>query len=246
MDTITEADAIFSRSYRRKSLVKRAAWKISAVPVVRKVIGAAHRLLLNRINLSKASRHQMRELEIGPGLSRIPGFETANIIWSPITDYVCNCSKRIPVADGTFDTVYASHILEHIPWYQTQKALTEWKRLLKPGGTLEIWVPDGEKICRAFIQAVDNAGQDFHQDNWYKFNEDKEPALWFNGRVFSYGDGNGTLGHPNWHVALLTESLLRRHLTNVGFHDVTRLKSDEVRGYDHGWINLGIRAEKPV
>jgi len=246
MKTVAQADLSEAESsLARRPLIGRAIWKVSEFPPARKMLGAIHRLLWNRVNLLKAGAKSVRRLEIGPGRSRIPSFETANIIWSPVTDYVCNSSRRVPVAAATFDTVYASHILEHIPWYETQKALLEWKRILKPGGALEVWVPDGLKICRAFILAEDDLGNDFQQDGWYKFNDSKNPALWFNGRIFSYGDGKGTLGHPNWHVALLTERLLREHLEAVGFINVTRLTNDQVRGYDHGWINLGMRAEMP-
>jgi SAM-dependent methyltransferase len=48
-------------------------------------------------------------------------------------------ATRMPFADGTFTTVYASHILEHIANPLT--ALREWWRLLAPGGHLIVCVP---------------------------------------------------------------------------------------------------------
>lgn len=44
--------------------------------------------------------------------------------------------------------LYASHVLEHIPWYKTEEVLREWVRVLKPGGVLEVWVPDRLKYAR--------------------------------------------------------------------------------------------------
>ncbi len=44
-----------------------------------------------------------------------------------------------PFADGTFDHVIASEVLEHIP--DDVSAMTELARVLKPGGTMAVTVP---------------------------------------------------------------------------------------------------------
>lgn len=53
----------------------------------------------------------------------------------------------LPYADGTFDCVIASEILEHVP--QDDRAIAELVRVLKPGGKLAITVPRWlpERIC---------------------------------------------------------------------------------------------------
>jgi catechol 2,3-dioxygenase-like lactoylglutathione lyase family enzyme len=43
------------------------------------------------------------------------------------------------LADGSFDFVYSSHTLEHIP--DPEAALRNWWRVLKPGGFLLLYVP---------------------------------------------------------------------------------------------------------
>lgn len=45
---------------------------------------------------------------------------------------------------GKYDVVFASHILEHIPWHLTNVAIEEWVGLLNPGGALHIIVPSLE------------------------------------------------------------------------------------------------------
>lgn len=47
--------------------------------------------------------------------------------------------KRLPFEEGTVDTVYASHTLEHIP--DPLEAIREWFRVLKVGGYLVLAVP---------------------------------------------------------------------------------------------------------
>jgi SAM-dependent methyltransferase len=44
------------------------------------------------------------------------------------------------IADRSFDFVHSSHCLEHL--HDPQRALTEWLRIVRPGGFLIITVPD--------------------------------------------------------------------------------------------------------
>ena len=55
----------------------------------------------------------------------------------------------LPFADGTFDCVIASEILEHVP--DDHRAIAELVRVLKPGGALAVTVPRWlpERVCWA-------------------------------------------------------------------------------------------------
>src|SRR5579885_1250996 len=56
---------------------------------------------------------------------------------------------RLPFADGSFDRIIASEVLEHIP--DDGAAMAELARVLRPGGTLAVTVPAWlpERICWA-------------------------------------------------------------------------------------------------
>ena len=54
------------------------------------------------------------------------------------------------IADGSVDAIRASHVLEHISYFQTVNVLREWARALRHGGTLEVAVPDFDKIVKAY------------------------------------------------------------------------------------------------
>jgi predicted SAM-dependent methyltransferase len=139
-------------------------------------------------------------------------------------------SGKLPIADDTYDLLYASHVLEHVAWFRTTLALRETCRVLKPGGVLEVWVPDFTKIVDSFRRG--RCG-----DNWRKHNPLGHPWRWLNGRVFAYGP------EPNWHKAVFDAQNLRDHLREAGFVDVQAL--EKPRGYDHGPVNLGMRGVKP-
>lgn len=47
---------------------------------------------------------------------------------------------------GPFDLVYCSHALEHLYPHDVPRALSEFKRVLRPGGALIAFVPDLEGI----------------------------------------------------------------------------------------------------
>jgi SAM-dependent methyltransferase len=108
--------------------------------------------LTNWIRLRQNSKKSFRQLEIGPGNERLPGFESLNILSGPEVDYVCDATRPLPFLDCSFDLIYSSHTLEHVPWYLVEKVLKEWVRILKKDGALEIWVPDGLKIAKAFVE----------------------------------------------------------------------------------------------
>ncbi len=224
---------------------KRRSRKLAGL-VYRSVFGRFPcRQVVNRISLWRHGASSRRRLEIGPGPTRIEGFETLNIRAGRHVDYVYDACGQLPFSDNCFELVYASHVLEHVPWYQTEEVLQEWVRILQPGGVLEVWVPDGLKVCRTLIEYEDSGRDESKCDGWYRFNPQKDVCKWAAGRVFSYGDGTGRADSPNWHRALFTSRYLSGRLGQAGLTDIREMDRTEVRGSDHGWINLGVRGTKP-
>lgn len=182
---------------------------------------------------------------IGPGNDRINGFETLDINVGKGIDYMLNCCKKLPFANETFEVIYASHVLEHIPWHMVENTLKEWVRILRSGGQIEIWVPNGLKICKAFVDAELYGKNYIDRDGWYKFNPQKDPCIWAAGRIFTYGDECGALGSANWHRAIFSPRYLKLILKKAGLINIEEMKKKEIRGTDHGWINYGLRGIKP-
>jgi len=90
-------------------------------------------------------------LHIG-GNVRKEGWTVLNVQPGPHVDIVGSCTDLSMIADGTAEDVYASHVLEHLGyWEELPKALAEIFRVLRPGGTLRASVPDFEVLCRLFL-----------------------------------------------------------------------------------------------
>lgn len=69
--------------------------------------------------------------------------------------------RAIPLPDGCADELMAIHLFEHVPVWDVDGMLTEWRRLLKPGGKLVLEMPDIVKAAKNLI-----AGKGDQQSMW--------------------------------------------------------------------------------
>lgn len=54
--------------------------------------------------------------------------------------------------DDTVELIYASHVIEYFDRQEIPAILREWKRILQPGGTLRIAVPNFYEISRLYTR----------------------------------------------------------------------------------------------
>jgi predicted SAM-dependent methyltransferase len=86
--------------------------------------------------------------------------------WIAVDAYVDECDLKapmwdLPFDDGAVDAIYSSHSLEHVTKFQVPPTLAEWRRVLRPGGTAEVIVPDLRWACRNWLQ---HQTTDWHMD----------------------------------------------------------------------------------
>ena len=62
--------------------------------------------------------------------------------------------REIPYEDNTVDEILALHVIEHFDFFEGQRVLEEWYRVLKPGGKLIVETPDFLETCRDFVIAT--------------------------------------------------------------------------------------------
>lgn len=110
---------------------------------------------------------------------------------------------RLPFADGAFDFVICSEVLEHLP--DDDGALVELSRVLAPGGTLAVSVP-----CRDFPLSWDPV-------NWIlmRLSGRHVPARW-HWLAGIWAD------HERLYTAIALEKLVGRHFTVGATHGVVR------------------------
>jgi len=61
---------------------------------------------------------------------------------SHATDNLYDLPSQLPNKIGSFDCVFSSHTLEHLP--DSYRCINEWSEFVKPGGYFILYLPDGE------------------------------------------------------------------------------------------------------
>lgn len=89
------------------------------------------------------------DLDIGAGDVSRPGWVTLDI--SDGCDLYWDLRRGIPFPSGTVRTVYSSHLFEHLDYESGQALLAEVMRVLQPGGTISVCVPDARLYIDAYL-----------------------------------------------------------------------------------------------
>ena len=66
-------------------------------------------------------------------------FTVIDVTALPGVNLVCDLAQGLPLESDSMDEVFCVHVLEHIG--DLKGIMREFHRVLKPGGTLKIWVP---------------------------------------------------------------------------------------------------------
>ena len=59
---------------------------------------------------------------------------------------------KLPFSDDSVDIIYACHVFEYFDRDECKGVLSEWRRVLKPNGTLRLAVPDYEACANLYVQ----------------------------------------------------------------------------------------------
>jgi len=137
------------------------------------------------------------KLHLACGNNYIPGFIHVDIRPNEIVNYVCSVDNLNMFKDNSVELIYASHILEHFGRRSTQRVLFEWRRVLQPGGTLRVSVPDFDQAVKMYLE---------HHD-----------MEMIQGQLV----GGQTYDH-NYHHVVFNFNTLKENMEKVGFKDVRR------------------------
>ncbi len=98
----------------------------------------------------------MKYLNLGCGTRHHPDWINIDLLPRGPGVLVHDLSRRLPFDEGSFEVVYHSHFLEHLPRSASLPLMRECYRVLKPKGILRVVLPDLERICRLYLQKLDD------------------------------------------------------------------------------------------
>ena len=150
------------------------------------------------------------KLNVGSGGVELPGFR-------PIDRALGQEAYPLHYPTNSVAHIRASHILEHFGFQEVPKVLKEWVRVLRPGGVIEIAVPD-------FRKAIDiGAGGD---------------PLWAN-----YIMG-GQIDENDYHKSLFDEQILTAFMERAGLVDIESWDGDKADTSQLA-VSLNLKGMKP-
>lgn len=88
-------------------------------------------------------------LHLGCGDGTIPGAINCDL-YSPNADRRVDATDLSEFQDATLHLIEHHHMIEHLSAADLERALTEWARVLKPGGFLIVSAPDLERVLKAW------------------------------------------------------------------------------------------------
>lgn len=96
-------------------------------------------------------------VHVGCGGIRLAGWYNVDERWFPHVHHVGSVERLSVLPDASAEVLYASHVLEHVSHRVALATLTEWARVLAPGGRLFVAVPDFDRIVERYMERRDIA-----------------------------------------------------------------------------------------
>lgn len=134
----------------------------------------------------------------------------------PTVDYVCDLANPWPVGNGEFDGAFSKFAMEHVSWRKIRHFVSELFRVIRPGGTAYIIIPNTEAQMRWALE---------QGDDWEKISQ------------CLFGDQNYG---ENAHAVGFNPAFAIRLFREAGFEDIAVTPFGELK------TDMCIEARKPM
>lgn len=104
--------------------------------------------------------NSVRKLQLGAGGNAPAGWINSDIEPSREEIYL-DAASRYPFGDGSFQYIFAEHVIEHIPWEAGLRMLRECYRVLAKGGKIRIITPDLSRFVMLLNGQIDSEARQF-------------------------------------------------------------------------------------
>lgn len=132
------------------------------------------------------------KLHLGCGWKHIDGYVNVDLWITDATDVICDITD-LPWPDNFASIIQSYHAIEHISHRKNKETLSEWLRVLKPGGKLILECPNFDIVVQEYLEG------------------NEERLLNIFGRQRSHGDA---------HLYGYNSKRLMSLLEEVGFEDI--------------------------
>lgn len=143
-------------------------------------------------------------------------------------------ATHLPVADGSAEVVYSSHMLEHLDREEARVFLGECHRVLRPGGVLRLAVPDLQMLVANYLSSGD---------------ADELISATLLGRRRPRGisaRAKATIVGDREHMWMYDGPSLVRLVESAGFDEATVLPAGQTTIPEPGEVDLSERADESV
>jgi SAM-dependent methyltransferase len=170
------------------------------------------------------SPRRVQRLNWGYGRDAPSGWINADRTARPGVDVVVDVSEGLPIESGTIDYAVSVYTLQELAYPELAPALAELHRVLRPGGTLRVVLPDLDAAVRAYMEQDDDLFLA------------PDPVTSRGGRFIAHILESGRSRTP------FTFDFAEELLVGAGFVDVTRCASGETASGFQEIVELDGRA----
>lgn len=158
------------------------------------------------------------KLNLGSGKKRYLDYLSCDCFPDKDIDKVFDLTDP-PYESNSVSSIYSQHALEHVGWKKVDQALKNWYRILKPGGTLILRMPDLKLCCLNYV----GFGTEFSKWTIYGVQESQD----------------GEPDEAQYHRSGFSINEMAEKLKSIGY------KVDKMHNYDgYGTPSFHIEAHK--
>lgn len=169
------------------------------------------RTALYRAGYYRRRQMKVHGLNLGGGSDKLKNYITIDADKNTECDIIAGITK-LNFANSTVSNIYTSHTLEHVPRQDVARVLSEWNRVLIPGGKLYVCVPDIEQLTTIYLDGL-------RQYDKNSFQTDLACEIIFGGQKDKYD-----FHYHGYSFTTLKKLLLNAHFENIKLFEHKKIK----------------------